>query len=367
MLSRAKIFSGFARCSRPPRFAVRNMSEKSKDSAIKFQVGGKKETYTAVDVQAEANKFYNFFKTLKGQKIVGGLWVAGSVIGLLYQLAPHWFFLEQVKQIYQSYTNGLPTKVKDEMMDLIREVTVDMKLTEEELNCIDVFVLTMTEPFAWGDLSRLGLVGFPQFYYFQELEDVPLAKMRFGTVHDSGSNTALTQTQLESEAAKSFCTSMILSDDAKKFSIAREIERLKFQPFIVHGSMSFCFILLTYNVSRIINRKLELFKKPPMVRGIAYLSILPSMILAYVIGKDAFNRNIDTELDKRASMIGSNYAAGGVEYYEKVMQRNRALRELEGERGQQKYTGKGEFMDGVIRFRQANLHDRKEVCKAHCK
>ena len=46
--------------------------------------------------------------------------------------------------------------------------------------------------------------------------------------------------------------------------------------------------------------------------------------------KAAFNRYINREVDRRAAQISPEYAAGGVEYYEKVMQRNIALRELGG-------------------------------------
>ena len=124
---------------------------------------------------------------------------------------------------------------------------------------------------------------------------------------------------------------MILSPDAKKFSIAREIQRTIIQPYLTHGTFSLCFILLTYNTSRINNKKLWLFKRPPLIHGIAYLGLLPTMILSYVVVKAAFNRYIDREVDRRAAQISPEYAAGGVEYYEKVMQRNIALRELEGE------------------------------------
>ena len=126
---------------------------------------------------------------------------------------------------------------------------------------------------------------------------------------------------------------MILSPDAKKFSIAREIQRTIIQPYLTHGTFSFCFILLTYNTSRINNKKLWLFKRPPLIHGIAYLGLLPTMILSYVVVKDAFNRYIDREVDRRAAQISPEYAAGGVEYYEKVMQRNIALRELGGGAG----------------------------------
>ena len=72
---------------------------------------------------------------------------------------------------------------------------------------------------------------------------------------------------------------------------------------------SFCFILLSYKTSRIINKKLGL-KRPTRIRGIAYLGLLPTMMLSYGVVKDAFNRYIDREVDRRAAKISPEYAPG---------------------------------------------------------
>jgi hypothetical protein len=121
----------------------------------KFEIGGKKETFKVIDTQVEANKAFGFFSTLKGQKLVGGMWMVGSALGALYQIAPHWFFLNKVKDIYQSFSKGFPTLIKEEMLNLINKVTVDMKL------------------------GRDALVGFPEFYYWKERSEVPFEQMRF--------------------------------------------------------------------------------------------------------------------------------------------------------------------------------------------
>ena len=61
------------------------------------------------------------------------------------------------------------------------------------------------------------------------------------------------------------------------------------------------------------------------------LPVLASNVdLIYVVVKDTFNRYIYREVERRAAQISPEYAAGGVEYYEKVMQINIALRKLEG-------------------------------------
>ena len=48
------------------------------DQALKFEIGGKKETFEVIDTQVWVNK-----ATLKGQKLVGGMWVVGSALGAL--------------------------------------------------------------------------------------------------------------------------------------------------------------------------------------------------------------------------------------------------------------------------------------------
>ena len=136
----------------------------------KFEIGGKKETFKVIDTQVEANKAFGFFSTLKGQKLVGGMWMVGPALGALYHIAPHWFFLNKVKDIYQSFSTGFPTLIKEEMLNLINEVTV---------KSVKLFVLTLKEPHTWGVLGRDTLVGFPEFYYWKERSEVPFEQMRF--------------------------------------------------------------------------------------------------------------------------------------------------------------------------------------------
>ena len=93
-----------------------------------------------------------------------------SAFGALYQIAPHWFFLNKVKDIYQSFSKGFPTLIKEEMLNLINEVTV---------KSVKLFVLPLTEPHAWGVLGRDALVGFPEFYYWKERSEGPFEQIRF--------------------------------------------------------------------------------------------------------------------------------------------------------------------------------------------
>ena len=276
MMSRIKSFCRF----NYSRSLKRSFASKSKEPAIKFNVT-EKELDKALnqDPQKKANTFYNWFSTTKGQKIVGSFWITISVGGALYHVAPHWFFLDQIKSIYQSYSNGFRTKVQPEMLQLINEVTKDMNLTDEEVSSLGIFVSTLNEPYGWGEFGRNGMVGFPNQFHYKSVSDAPLERMRIGMTASGSEAGQLTESQVNSESGQSFAASLVLSENAKKFAIAREIERTKMQPFIFHGTISTIIILLNYNLARIINRKLELFKRPPMFRMYLYLGLPPTMIM----------------------------------------------------------------------------------------
>ena len=265
-----------------PRLTSRRlMSEKGKDQAMKFEinVGGKKQTFEAVNAEEQAHSFYNWFKTLKGQKVVGSIWLGVSAIGALYHLAPHWFFLNQVKSIYQSYNKGFKTQVRSEMLELLNKVVTDMNLSDQEIESLNVFISSLSEPNGWGELSKNCLLGYPDYFHYNSKEDVPMDHMRIGVGHATGSeNTVLSGGQIESESGQLFANSLVLSDNAKKFAFAREIQRTRTQPFMTHGVFSFCYILLTYNTARILNKRLELLKRPPLFRGLMYMGLWPFMV-----------------------------------------------------------------------------------------
>ena len=357
---------------------------------MKFEIGSgdKKKVYEYTDTatsQRRANKFYDWFTTLKGQKFVGSMWIGLSAVGALYHIAPHWFFLNQVKSVYQSYSKGFKAPIQNELLTLLNDVVKEMNLNDEEVERLKVFITTLSEPYGWGELGKDALVGFPDYFQYEGVGDVPMDKIRIGTAASGSDNLFLTGGQIESEAGKQFASSLVLSSDAKKFAIARELERTRQLPFMTHGVISFCFILLTYNFARIMNKKLGLMGKPPLFRGMLYLGLLPTMMMSYFLTKDMYNRYLEREIDRRAALVTPGYSAGGdytnyhdiiiaagisfntsifagVEYYTKILQRNAAMREFQGEAGAARYTRHGDIVQGLLRSKVVSISDRRDIC-----
>ena len=83
--------------------------------------------------------------------------------------------------------------------------------------------------------------------------------------------------------------------------------------------------------------------------------------------QDAVTRMVERDLDRAAAGLGPRYAAGGEEFYSKQLQRNRALRALEGEAGADRYTGRGELSPGWVRTKHTRLQDRIDICRRQIK
>ena len=201
-----------------------------KKNEITFDVGGTKQTFEVIDVQPEANKYFNSFHTVQGARRVGFVWIGASMLAAIYQLAPHSFGRNAVKAVFENYSKGFPTPVSKEMKSLMMEVMEDMRLEAKP----SMFVLTLEEPTGWGDVG-CELIGYPPYFHHSKPHEVPLDKMRFG---GGGFRKAelLTRKQADLPEARLFCDSMVLSPEAKKFALARELKRVGYGPQYYSGN-----------------------------------------------------------------------------------------------------------------------------------
>ena len=117
-----------------------------KKNEITFDVGGTKQTFEVIDVQPEANRYFNSFHTVQGARRVGFVWIGASMLAAIYQLAPHSFGRNAVKAVFENYSKGFPTPVSKEMKSLMMEVMEDMRLEAKP----SMFVLTLEEQTGWG-------------------------------------------------------------------------------------------------------------------------------------------------------------------------------------------------------------------------
>lgn len=141
--------------------------------------------------------------------------------------------------------------------------------------------------------------------------------------------------------AQSFIKSVILSENAQKFAIAREILRIQTEePYF--NSLTLALTIATiWTFYNLISYKFRLREAKAMVRRTFYvIFILFSPILWFGI-KDYRSYQLDRENDEALCRLGTEYIKGGQEFYEKMLSRNRAIRTLAGAEGKGIYTAYG--------------------------
>ena len=328
-----------------------------KKNEISFDVGGKKQTYQIIDVQPEANKYYNSFHTVQGGRRVGFVWIGASMLAAIYQLGPHTFGKDAVKAVYENYSKGFPTPVSRQMKSLRNEVLEDMGLEGNQ----NMFVLALDEPAGWGDPGN-ELIGYPPYFDFSKPQEVPLDKMRFG---GGGMRKAelLTRRQADLPEARLFCDAMVLSPEAKKFALARELKKVGYGPQYYFSFLHASWILFTYNIARHGNQKLGLFKKgrKPLFRLMWYAGLAPTMVLSYFLAKDLISRQIEKASVSAAAGLGPTYAKGGEEYYNQMLLRNKCIGKFE--EPYRRFNLEGELIQGLLRTKRVPLLQLRDLCR----
>ena len=157
--------------------------------------------------------------------------------------------------------------------------------------------------------------------------------------------------------------SFVLSEKAIKFSIAREIKRAESFILGVHLLMSW-FLLTTYHVIvKTINHHLNLHPLPLRFRMFSYFLVGSCHLLVYFSMKSKSDVMFELQLDDEVARINSDFADGGIEYYEKEQQRHLAYRALlPKNKGEKKFNRNGDIIPYLI-FSGLSEKDRIKKCK----
>lgn len=135
--------------------------------------------------------------------------------------------------------------------------------------------------------------------------------------------------------------SLILSQNAKKFAIARELHGIESDPVVAHALVPSLALSIAYTIGFGINRRLNLYARPRSLRICLYVLASLFGYGVYILGTDMGSVKKEATGDEAVGRMGKEYAEGGVEFYEKVLGRNIALRELMEKEGEALFTVMG--------------------------
>lgn len=128
---------------------------------------------------------------------------------------------------------------------------------------------------------------------------------------------------------------------------------------IYESAYPFVCLFFAYNASLYLNKRLNLYMAPPLARGVLYSIIGMFSTGVYFLMKDMTEVHYESDTDKRLCELGPEYVEYGKIFYEKILQRNQALRELMGSEGEKKYSKLGNENFGIRQPRIALIHRKQ--------
>lgn len=151
---------------------------------------------------------------------------------------------------------------------------------------------------------------------------------------------------------------LVLSENAQKFGIARDICMSDTNFVFVRGGMGTFSIMLYHFLSRNANDMLYGLYKPRSFRTVVYSGLTLFCFGIWAVSTDLLTKFYENYADKRAGSLHLSYATGGVEFYSKLLQKNMGLRSIMGPAGESLFTFFGNDVE-FIRERHVPFTRRK--------
>lgn len=215
-------------------------------------------------------------------------------------------------------------------------------------------------------------LGLPFYAHYENVEDVNFGDLKAKFVKALPlivSDLTIDLEELEGKSGSDIDElkeTFVLSPDAKKFMIASHLIEWTSKSINLCKSMKFLSVFgLYYVMTATINEQAAMFKKPFMLRLGVYMIVL-SFISMIVLATTEYCRSaLDKTCDTLACKLGPDYAAGGVEYYQKAIKRINLLRKLlPSAEVQKNFDENSDLVDMTPpNGFHAKINDRLAVCK----
>ncbi|KAF4525665.1 hypothetical protein B566_EDAN001266 [Ephemera danica] len=296
----------------------------------------------------------SWFATEKGRKFMfGATCVTGAGI-MTANFVPQTFLLEKYQDIMQKYRNGEGEKLPQKVLTRAEEMLDKLNIPEKERNLIKFFTVCGFDPFFAGSTATIqgAYVGIPSNFGYDKIIDV---EKNMITVNGQ-------PLQWGSKAGQDLINAVLLSDNAQKFAIGTQIHQARSVHIYTNTiTAGICFVG-AYSFAHSFNKRLNAFAKPLIFRSILYTIIGSFMMGTWALLKDITTTGLENTADREVAKLSPELAKGGLEFYEQVLSRNIALRELMGSDGEKQFTASGN-PEVLIRTRHVPITIRRDNLK----
>ncbi|XP_060117577.1 transmembrane protein 177 [Heteronotia binoei] len=256
-----------------------------------------------------------------------------SCTGLLgTNLAFHIVPQKTFKPLYQAWASGQP-KVSEKLHSLFNEVLRDLQVKSE--NHYQAFASFSFHPVSAGVpwLPAGCVVGVP--VSFGETADDEHGIVNRVVVVEGK------EVDWKSPEGLALKEALILSLEAQKFAIAREVMYLQNNSPLIHAAVAPVCLAGTYISAVAVKQLLGLYSGPVVLRGLYNVAVAMIGFVGYCLSYNTVSHAVDYRTDRSTATISTDFAKGGVEFYNKTLARNKILRTLMGKQGEKTYAPNG--------------------------
>lgn len=218
---------------------------------------------------------------------------------------------------FENSFDGNERPVPDKITERFREVMNDLKLSEEDRSKIQIFSVHDINIFHAGTLVGFNaIIGIPPNYAYESTDSLSTDQVKIENK----------QFLWNEETSKQFSESLVLSENAQKFAMARAILKVKRPEFWIKQIdvlVDCVIVFLIYDTFKVAAKSRIKLK----ILSYAINSIIAfGGFLIWTVSEQLIDANADESISNELAELGPKYVQGGKEYYEKLCQRDNVLR-----------------------------------------
>lgn len=165
----------------------------------------------------------------------------------------------------------------------------------------------------------------------------------------------------DSDTGGALKEALTFSIGAQRFAVAREVARLQSGGPVLNAAVAPLCLGGVWVYSVVLKQVFGLHAGPALFRGAVNFLALGLGAVSYFLTSDAVGQWIDYSSDRSAAGLSREYAKGGVEFYDKILSRNKTLRSLMGQKGEGMYAPSGNlFPANLLQLKHTPYTSRRE-------
>ncbi|KFP80811.1 PREDICTED: transmembrane protein 177 [Acanthisitta chloris] len=260
--------------------------------------------------------------------------LAVSCVGLFGTNVSYHVFPEQTfKLLHECWSEGQPAELSQRLCGVFQDVLQDTNV--KSTDSYRAFAASGFHPVSAGIpwLPAGSLVGIPP--NFDGTAEDKTGIVKHVIVIDGK------EVDWESNEGVALKEALTFSLEAQKFVLAREVVYLQNGSPLASAVVAPTCLAGTFFSGRAVKLLLGLSAGPVVLRSVCNIVTAAGGLLFYYVSYDAMTHHLDCKADRKAAMLSKDYARGGIEFYDKILARNRIFRGLMGKKGAKMYAPSG--------------------------